>query len=158
MPAGKTSASSPRGGARHDRLVKLAFTAVIMLGAAYLIYHDHTHTKLSGWRTDLQAALKQAARENRPVVVLAYDSATDYTFGRMQEVVSKKENIKAMDDMNAIRVSSRLSTEDARKYGVVKYPASLLLNSQGEMVAAWTGFIGEMDYRHKFLKGEKQEL
>jgi hypothetical protein len=130
---------------------------VVVAAAAWVAHHQLTLTQLKDWRSDLPAALAQAAKEGRPVVALIYDSPTDYDYGRLQVVVEKDGNRKVMDKMNAIRVAARLSPAEARKYGVTAYPTTLLFNSRGQVDVAWAGYIGETDFRLRFLKGQTQE-
>lgn len=148
------AAAAPK---RTDRAVKLVFLAVVIAAAAWVAYHQLTLTQLKDWQEDLPAALAQGAKERRPVVALIYDSPTDYDYGRVQVVVEKEGNRKAMEKINAIRVTARLSAAEAQKYGVTKYPTTLLFNSRGEVETTWVGYIGETDFRQHFLKGERQE-
>jgi hypothetical protein len=156
-----TSAEAPAAATtspikRKDLWVKLSFLAVVLVAAAWLVHHQFTQNRLTGWRSDLPAALAQAAREGRPVVAIIYDSLTDYDYGRLQMVARRADNQRAMDKMNAIRVATRLSPVEAKKYGVTTYPTTLLFNPHGEVETAWTGYIGETDFRLSFLKGQRQ--
>jgi hypothetical protein len=151
------AAAKPGAPGRNDRWVKLGFLAVVLAVVAWVVYHQRTLTQLTDWGTDLPAALAQAAREDRPVVAIIYDSPTDYNYDRLQVVVKKEGNRKAMDKINAIRVTTRLSAADATKYGVTIYPTTLLFSPRGELQTAWAGYIGETDFRAYFLKGLRQE-
>jgi hypothetical protein len=160
-PAGQQPpATAPAGACRtnsKDRWVKLGFLAIVVAAAAWVAHHQLTLTQLKDWRSDLPQALVQGAKEGRPVVALIYDSPTDYDYQRLQVVVEKDGNRKAMDRVNAIRVAARLNAAGALKYGVTTYPTTLLFNSRGEVETAWVGYIGETDFRQRFLKGQKQE-
>jgi hypothetical protein len=150
------SGASAKSTKHQDRRVKLAFLLVVIATTAWVTYHQLTQTQLTDWSNDLPAALAQAAKEGRPVVAIIYDSPTDYDYGRLQVVVEKEGNRKAMKNINALRVATR-NTVEAAKYGVTKYPTTLLLNSNGQVQTAWAGYIPEIEFRQRFLKGEPQE-
>lgn len=146
--------------AGKDRRGKLIFLALLVLGAGWVIYNQFTRTQLKDWQRDLPAALEQAAKENRQVVVVVYDSLTDEDFKRVEYILTKEANRKAMDAMQAIRVITRLRRDDplAKKYGVTEYPTTLLLSPRGERITIWVGLIGEVEFRYEFLKGRPQQL
>jgi hypothetical protein len=155
-PAARPAAQAP-GKGRRDRWVKLGFLMVTLGGAGWVYYWQHSRTRLTDWQQDLPAALAAGAREKRPVVAIIYDSPNDYYYRQIQDVVEKDGNRKAMDKMHAIRVATRLTAEEAQKYGVTKYPTTLLFDANGQVAATRSGFIEEIEYRQRFLKGMKQE-
>ena len=144
---------------KKRRWGKLFFLLLFLIVAGWIVLHQRTHTLLGDWDHDLQAALRQAEREDRQIVAVIYDSANDYTFTKLQGILVKPGNVKAMKEANVIRIVTSLSEDDplAAKYSVRTYPTTLLISPAGESITAWTGYIGETDFRRYFLKGEARK-
>jgi hypothetical protein len=117
---------------KADRYVKLGFLVVMLAVVAWLVARQYLGISLTGWSGDLNAALQQAASENRRIVALTYDSPNDPDYEKMRENVSKRGNAKALEEAGVIKVHTRLIT-------------------------CWTGSIGEVAFRKEFLMGEQQK-
>ena len=68
-------------------------------------------------------------------------------------------NVDAMANANVIRVKVRLPKTHplAVKYGVNGYPTTLLIAPDGALVTSRRGYIGEVAFRARFLKGMPRE-
>ena len=143
---------------KRDRLIKAAFLVVALGIVAYMIIMPHLTKPLDGWSDDLPAALDQARTEDRKLVVLMYNSPQDLTYTKLRGIVSKDGNREAMDAANLLRVQTRVKRDDPiiQRFDVESLPTTLLLSPDGEVLTRWVGFIGEIDYRARFLNGESQ--
>ena len=137
-----------------DRRVKLGFALAFVLGIALIAYFQLRGPML-GWPGDLAAALAQAKRENRPVVVFVRSFPITETGKRMvRTTLAKSGNKEALQKGNFLLAEVRLSREAAwaKKYGMTRTPTMLLIAPDGERFHKQEGFIGELDFRTVFLK------
>lgn len=159
MNAEPPSAEPCQGKSRSDRYVKMAFVLVGVIIVGALLVRQHIGVGLKGWPEDLDGVLKRAAQENRSVVVFLYESRKDSIYKKMRDItLSKKGNFDAMKDLDLLWVASRSNEDDpfAAKYKVTEFPTTLLIGGDGAAITSWRGYIGETDYRQRFLKGEPQ--
>jgi len=157
--AGPNAGSPAPARGKAERYVKLGFLVVVLAVVGWLIARQYLGTSLTGWSGDLNAALQQAARENRRIVALTYDSPNDLEYEKMRENVAKLGNAKALEEAGVIKVHTRLAMSDplAVKYKVSRFPATLLIAPDGTLITCWTGYIGEVAFRKEFLMGEQQK-
>ncbi len=144
---------------KRDRLIKTAFLVVALGIVAWKVIQPQLTIPLPGWTTDLPAALAQAKATGRKLVVIMYDNPQNHTYkNKLRTIVSKEQNREAMDEADMLRVQARLKKEDplAKRFGVRSFPTTLLLSSEGELITRWVGNIGEVEFRQRFLKGERQ--
>ncbi|NQU75904.1 MAG: hypothetical protein HQ546_06285 [Planctomycetes bacterium] len=157
MNTEETSPSPVKG--RADRYVKGAFLLVVLAVVGWAVVRQYTDRGLKGWGSDLSGALVKATQQNQKVVALIYDNKADDDYQRMVSITLDRDgNKKALDEAGFIRVCARLSRDNplAIKYNLRKYPTTLLIGPGGELITSWTGYIGELDFRKKFLKGQPQ--
>jgi hypothetical protein len=157
-PGAPASSPSPVKG-KADRYVKLVFLVAFLAVVGWLIARQYFGTSLPGWSGDLEAALKDAAVENRKIVALTYDSPNDFDYEKLRIVVDKKANREAMEAAKVIRVHCRMSKTDpmAVKYKISRFPATLLIAPNGDLITRWEGYIGEVAFRKEFLQGKAQQ-
>ena len=142
----------------RDRYVKLGFLVVALLIVGGLIILPHLTKPLRGWDDDLDAALEQAAAEDRKIVAVLYDTPQNQNYDRLRGILQKGGNIEALEAADVIRVHARVDKDDAlvRRFKVTTFPTTLLIGPDGKVITRWTGYIGEVAFRQNFLQGEPQ--
>lgn len=144
-----------------ERWVKLAFLLVALAIAGWLVARPYFRSGLNPkvWGKNFDRAMTQAKQNDRRVVAVLYDSFNNADFEKMRNItLSKAGNIEAMRERNMIPVAVRASRDDAvaKTYGVSTFPTTLLLAPDGTLIVAWEGYIGEIDFRSRFLEGQPQ--
>ncbi len=136
-----------------DRWIKLGFLAAFLVLIALVTFWQLRGPKL-GWGSDLPAALAQAARENRRVVVFVRSFPVSETGKQMVEgTLSKPDNQRALAEGKYILVEIRFSRDApwAKEYGVTGTPTMLVISPDGQRFYRQAGFIGETAFRDEFL-------
>lgn len=142
---------------KRDVLVKLAFVVVLAAGGALIWRLQRRDPKL-GWPTDLDAALRQAKKDDRQVIVflmsVSLPPGGDAEWN-IRNTLAKKANRDAISQGGVIcvqvRLDATLKSETARKYRITKLPTMLLLGPDGKERNRREGKIGETDFRNGFL-------
>lgn len=137
-----------------DRWVKLGFAAAFVAVAGVIISLQLRGTKL-GWPGDLDAALAQAGESSPPqrvVVFVRSFPAGHYDKQMVKTTLAKSENIRALKPFVKVELTLDQSAPWAKKYGVTKTPTMLIISADGNRFHKQEGFIGEMEFRLKFLK------
>lgn len=155
-PAAESTPAPQGGKSKMDKYVKLGFLAAVIIIVGVISYRQYLGPQPPGeWRGDLPAALEQAAKENRDVVVLFYQRPPSEEYKHLIELtLSKPRNLDALAKSHDILVVSAPSSEDplVKKYNITVWPTTLLLAPDGHEITRREGFIAEMDLID-FLKG-----
>ncbi len=146
---------TPREKPRKDRWIRLGFLAVVVVavGAIYLV--QRRGPALKGWNPGLNAALEQAGRENRRLLVFFMYSPPSEAARRMAATtLAQAQNRQAIEKGRFVRVKvpvSSLQSELARQYKLKSLPTMMVLDSDGIERNRREGFIGEVAFRRGFL-------
>ena len=109
-----------------------------------------------GWLTDLEAAKKQAAKENKAILVDFTGSDWCGFCIKLQKEVFSKEEFKKFAEKNLVLVEidfpQRKKQPDevkqankalAKKYNIEGYPTIVLLDANGKELKRFEGYGGE---------------
>jgi len=138
---------------------KLVFI-LVLVAAALLVLRIQRNPSFSGWGKDLDAALRRAAQENRPVLVFfTAQPPSQITRRLLQTTLSKAANKQAIEQGRFIMVRVKLDTSLdeplAKRYGIKTLPTMLVLDKRGREVNRREGMIGELDFRKGFLDASR---
>jgi len=145
-PPPPASAPPPaRGKPRRDRAIKLGFLAVALLVVGWLVYRQYFGVDPAGFRTDFEAALADAQKEGRSLLVLVHDRPPADDFERLKRILIQPANDRAMTNANVIRVSVYFDRGGSwwKKYRIKIYPTLLLLGPDGGKTASHPGYMAE---------------
>ena len=132
-----------------DRWVKLGFLAVVVIVAAAIYIRGRTGTTPGQrWRSDLQAALAEAEKSNRPVLVLfrgeALDEDTNFITG--EKGLKQPSVERAVERGNylcvEVRLDRALTSAAAVKYKLKKLPTVIVLSAKGKVLQRDFGRVG----------------
>lgn len=125
---------------------RLLFSAIV-LAASTVFAAD-------GWQTDYKAALEQAAKENKPVLLdftgsdwcgwcIKLDKET-FSQPDFKQFAEKNLILVEVDFPNGKPQSAEVKKQNAElqaKYGVEGFPTLILLNSKGKEIAKNPGYL-----------------
>jgi hypothetical protein len=141
---------------RKDRKVKFIFLAVILVILGVVTYMQLRGNKL-GWPSDFAAAQAQAAAQDKKLVVFIRSfpaTQTDNDMTKEGSPLNKERNRQAMADCVQCEVRLDRSAGWARRYGLQDAkttPVMLVISPDGKKFYRQDGFIGETDFRDKFM-------
>jgi hypothetical protein len=130
-----------------DRWVKLGFLAAAVIAVIIIYLVQQSPPELEGYETDLEAALRQAKRQDRNVFVFfsrdrSTPSADDEKMIRNELMHPKFRRF--LDSAGCVKVWLTLlgDGEAAEKYGITSSPAVLLLDKDGRRLRRAIGYKG----------------
>ena len=139
---------------RRERRTKIVFLLITLAVVALIYKLQRTDTRLAGWSKDLNASMAQAARENRPLLVL-FDSNPPSTTGRDLVATTIAKNEKFITDGKyicvAVSVDTELTDAVSKKYKLRSLPTTMVLGPDGAEKNRREGRIGEVPFRQGFL-------
>jgi thiol-disulfide isomerase/thioredoxin len=135
---------------------KLIFLAVIIVAVALVYISQQSGAELPDWPDDLEAALIQAKKEDRKVLVF-FAGSPPSTVARTMSTGTLKKNAKQIKrgKLITVLVQVRKTEDPAKKYGVQEYPTFLLLGSDGKELNRRVGFVGQSQFSIGFLDCSK---
>ena len=112
----------------------------ILTSGAMLLLSSALLAKPHAWTEDFDSALKQAQKQNRPVLVDVY--ATWCTFCRKlrDEVYPTTQVRKETDRFVTVRVDGEKHPHFMERYGITGFPTILFLDQNGILIERLTGF------------------
>lgn len=135
-----------------DRWVKLGFLAVVVIVAAAIYIRGRAGTSPGqGWRSDLEAALAEAKKSDRPVLVLfrpeALDEDTNFVMGEKGlRQASVNRAVKGGNYLCVeVKLDAALTSTAAVKYKLTKLPTVIVLSPEGEVLQRESGRVGHAD-------------
>lgn len=139
---------------RKDKWVKWVF-GLAVLGAiiAVWIIQRSGPVAFQNWRDNLPAAIDEASRDDRKVLVLFGSSPPGQDERKLGDAIAKKQNAEAITQGGFIAVRV-VDGELARKWKVQRMPTMLILQTKGNEVVELNrreGYIGEVAFRDEFL-------
>jgi hypothetical protein len=149
-------ASAPPPKKSKDLVVKLVFLAVILVILGVVTYMQLRGNKLD-WLSDFAAAQAQAKKQNERLVVFIHSfpaTQTDNDMTKEGSPLNKERNRQAMADCVKCEVRLDRSAGWARRYGLQDAkttPVMLVISPDGKKFYRQDGFIGETDFRDKFM-------
>jgi hypothetical protein len=150
----------PSKKAPTNRWVRLGFL-VVALGVATLIYlRQRSGPALEDWKEDLDAALREAADSNRPILVFFMsDPPGSEAEDLNKRIFGKDENVKAVKNGGFIQVKAKLKPQDPRlsqyRIRLEDLPLLMILSAQGKEIKRRDKSIGEVPFRSEFLDCSK---
>ena len=150
-PSVDTKPATPKRNTRG----KLLFLGALLAAAVGIFLLQQRGLSLSGWGSDLDAALQQAQTENRPIVVMFLRNPPSETARQTKTVIGRPENQKALQDGKFIPVlvETRLDSDLCKKYSITRLPTLMVLLPNGAERNRYEGIdhIGEIPFRQVFL-------
>ncbi|KKK96407.1 hypothetical protein LCGC14_2663070 [marine sediment metagenome] len=140
----------------RDRWVKIGFVILLIVVAVVIFMLQRRGLAIKDWGKDLDAALRQAKAEDRPIVVFFVNRPPSDPAKTIRTRIQKPGNQQALKDGKFIPVivelSSSLDSDTARRYEVRELPTLMVLTSDGEERNRHEGNIGEVPFRQKLLE------
>ena len=150
--AGTAAARPADGGRKKGKYVFLAL-ALVLVVVIFII--QLRGEDFPGWERDLDAALRRAEAEHRPVVAY-FVHTTSSTPVRTQwdTALHRDLNRQAMDEAGMIRVlvETQMDSDRARAYGIEHLPTMTVLSPGGEVCRESDKTIGQTGFRNEFLE------
>ena len=135
-----------------DRWVKLGFLAVVVIVTAAIYIRGRAGTSPGqAWRSDLEAALAEARKSNRPVLVLfrpeALDEDTSFVTGEkgLKQSSVKREVKEGNYLCVEVKLDGALTSTTAVKYKLKKLPTVIVLSAGGKVLQRESGRVGHAD-------------
>jgi len=132
-------------------LLTLTLTLAAHSSAAHSSAADH-----SVWRSDFDAAQREAQRLDRPMLVHFY---TDWCFPcrRMeQDVLSRPTVTQVLESrMVLVKLNAERHPDIARRYGVELFPTDVIVDPSGKRILSSTGYQ-EADKYVRFARDAEQ--
>jgi len=139
---------------RRDRRTKLIFLAVLAAVVVGIYFVQRGSDELEGWGDDLQAALKQAGKEDRRVLAFFMKDRPGPDARWMAKLTLRKgHNRKAVKDGGfvcvQVRLAGGLDSAVAKRYELKVLPTLLMLGPDGNELkdGRREGRVGEMPFR-----------
>ena len=140
----------------RDRWVKIGFIVLLIVAAAVILMLQRRGLAIKDWGKDLDAALRQAKAEDRPVVVFFVNRPPSNTATTIRKHIRQPANQQALKDGKFIPVivelSSSLDSDIAKRYQVRELPTLMVLTSRGKERNRSVGNLGEVPFREQFLE------
>ena len=136
---------------RRDR-GKLIFGNVAVVAVALVYILQLSGAELPDWPDDLPAALAQAKKEDRRVLVFfAGNPASENARNMSRKTLDK--NMKHIKRGKFLTVLLQVKKTDAvaKKYSISALPTFLLLDGDGKELNRRTGFVGQAAFHGGFL-------
>lgn len=139
-----------------NKKVNLAFLLVVILAVVLIYRHQQSGGGLPDWPGDINAALKQAADDDRKILLFVASKPPSYTDIRMSEVsITFASSVNPMlKRENFITVLIQLDSIPAviaGRYKINKLPTCLVLGPDGEERNRRTGFVAAAPFVEGFL-------
>lgn len=131
---------------------KMVFLAVAIVAVVLVYISQQSGSELPDWSDDLPAALAQAEKEKRGVLVFFVGDPPSAN-GRWMATSTLPKNAKKIAELKLLKVLLQVNMKDERikQYKITRLPAFLLLNSQGEELNRREGRVGEVPFKKQFL-------
>jgi zona occludens toxin (predicted ATPase) len=148
--------------ARSTKKIRLILLLLILAVAAGIYWYHQRPLSIDGWDADIDAAMKQAKEEQRPVVIF-FVGRTPSQIARdiTKKVIPKDGNKKALAEGKFIKVivaiDSGLKCDIAKKYKLVTLPTLIAFDPTGTEYnrLEGTNAKNEVGFRDKLLKAKK---
>ena len=143
---------------KNNKKAGLVLLLLILAVAVGIYLYQGRSLSIKGWDNDIDAAMVQAEKEQRPVVVF-FVNRTPSPIARdiSTKVIPKKGNQKALEEGKFIKVicsvDSGLKSETAQKYKLVKLPTFIAFDYSGKEYnrLEGTNARNEAGFREKLL-------
>ena len=141
---------------RQNKKIRLIFLLVAIAAVVGITHCQRDLRPPPGWIDNMDEAMRRARANNANVVVLFVAKPPTATCRRLRDTtLSKEANNEALREGDFVAVMVRVPRsrrdEIAEEYQVTGYPTTIILSPEGEVLKRTEGFIGEMDFRYKFL-------
>ena len=134
------------------RKVNLAFLVVIVAAVALIYWHQQGSGGLPSWPDDIDAALKQAAKEDRKVLVFLASRPPSFTDIRMTEdPVRHNKPIIAREKFITVLIQLDSLPAVIAGHKIEKLPTFLILGPDGKELNRRTGFVAPAAFGAGFL-------
>ncbi len=154
-PADRDTGTPKQQKSKQDRWVKIGFLVAIVLVAVFVYSQQQDALEIKDWGTDLDAALRKARQEERPLVAFFIDVPPSKTAETTKNVVlTNPQNQEVLDELRVVRVLVNEPSDELRQtYGIQKLPTLLLLDPTGKELSRHDGpgHVGEVPFRETFL-------
>ena len=133
---------------------KLIFGIVIAVAVVAVYFFQRSGAELPEWPGDLPAALAQAEKEDRQVLVFFAADSPSAT-ARDMSTKTLRHNAKNIKTRKLICVLVRVKQDEEliKRYKISrkKLPVFLLLDSKGKELNRRSGFVGQTNFSGQFL-------
>jgi len=148
---------SPAKKSKSDRWIKIAFLVLLIAGAAGIYLFQQRALSISGWGSDLAAALAQAQAENRKIVaIFVADPPSQIARTIGGEVVTRPDNRQAVEEGEflpvVVSLDGGLEHPYAQTYQLTQLPTLMVIFPDGTERNRFEGRIGEIEFRSQFLQ------
>lgn len=132
--------------------VNLVFLIVIIVGVVLIYLHQSGSGGLPSWPGDIDAALKQAAKENRKILVFVASRPPSHTDIRMTEdPIRHNKPIIARDKFITVLIQLNSLPGAVAGHKIKKLPTFLILGPDGKELNRRTGFVTPVEFGDGFL-------
>jgi thioredoxin-related protein len=126
---------------RKSRLVGWILPLTLLFGASMLgaLRADHPGGDIP-WVYDFRAALQRAQRTHRPLLVNFHAPACEWCAKMDAETFTDTKVVALSRRYLCVRLDSEVDGAVCARYGVLDYPTTLLLDSEGKVVTRLSGY------------------
>jgi len=154
-PSGSVTPTTAPAGNRNRWARPVILTVILAAAAAAYVFVQRTGADFPDWGRDLDAALKRAREEHRPLLAYFVRSTNAEDVKWMaNSTLARKDNRNAINDARFVRVLVETSVKSdlASRYGLKKLPTMMVLSSEGVEHKRSDKRIGEIPFRRDFLE------
>lgn len=146
----------PEKTAKTNRRAKIAFLAILAVGAICLYFYQRREPELVGWGSDLEAALAEAKASQKPKVLIFFSTSP---MGELDKIMVKatlqsSKTLRVLKKLGypKVHLTTRAHRDLAERYGVQMTPAYVLVDPAGKLLKKRTGRLTYISFCIEFLE------
>jgi thioredoxin-related protein len=112
------------------------------LAAILFCFSGTANAQKIAWAKSYSAALQEAKKTNRPVMIDFYTDWCGWCKRLDKDVYTNEQVVKLARDFVSVKINAeREGISEAQKYGIQSFPTILFVNAQGNVVGTIKGYL-----------------